>query len=164
MARALRRRELATADVTNRVRLTKTPAQYLATRDRRKELPYEAMLTHGRATWALGERVRVYRAMGKRAGLWAEDADGHRAGSEGDPRDYDGEHYARVLRESYAARLARAFSAEGFRALFDDPDQPSLFARLADLARPRLTVVHSLGEAPSAPDAMDVASTPRTER
>jgi DNA polymerase elongation subunit (family B) len=164
MARALRRRELATADVTNRVRLTKTPAQYLATRDRRKELPYEAMLTHGRATWAVGERVRVYRAMGKRAGLWAEDADGHRAGSEGDPRDYDGEHYARVLRESYAARLARAFSAEGFRALFDDPDQPSLFARLDDLARPRLTVVHSLGEAPSAPDAMDVASTPRTER
>jgi hypothetical protein len=40
----------------------------------------------------------------------------------------------------------------------------AIFARLDDLARPRLTVVHSLGEAPSAPDAMDVASTPRTER
>ncbi len=142
MARALRRRELATAEVTTRVRLTRTPAQYLATRDRRRELPYEALLSHGRTTWSVGERVRVYRAAGRRAGLLPEDAQGDRVEGD-DPRDYDGEHYARVLRESYAGRLARAFSAEGFRALFDDPDQPSLFARIDDLARPRLTVMQS---------------------
>jgi DNA polymerase I len=142
MARALRRRELATLEVTTRVRLTRTPAQYLATRDRRRELPYEALLSHGRTTWSVGERVRVYRAAGKRAGLLPEDAEGDRVEGD-DPRDYDGEHYARLLRESYAARLARAFSAEGFRALFDDPDQPSLFARIDDLARPRLTLMHS---------------------
>jgi hypothetical protein len=120
------------------VRLTKTPAQYLATRERRRELPYEAVLTHGRTTWAAGDRVRVYRAAGRRAGLLAEEADGEMGD---DARDYDGEHYARVLREGFAVRLARAFSAEGFRALFDDPDQPSLFARLDELARPRLTVM-----------------------
>jgi DNA polymerase elongation subunit (family B) len=142
MARALRRRELPTSEVTTRVRLTRTPAQYLATRDRRRELPYEALLSNGRTTWSVGERVRVYRAAGKRAGLLLEDPEGDRVEGD-DPRDYDGEHYARLLRESYAARLARAFSAEGFRALFDDPDQPSLFARIDDLARPRLTVMQS---------------------
>lgn len=142
-ARALRRREVATADVTARVRLTKTPEQYLATRSRRRELPYEAMLTHGRTTWSVGERVRVYRASGRRAGLLAEDAEGNRLEGD-DARDYDVEHYARVLRQNFVERLARAFSAEGFRALFDDPDQPSLFARLDELARPRLTVVHGV--------------------
>ena len=143
MARALRRRELPTLDVTMRVRLTKTPAQYLATREKRRELPYEALLTHGRDTWATGERVRVYRAAGRRAGLLAEDAEGHRLEAD-DPRDYDVAHYLRVLREHFVERLARAFSAEGFRALFDDPDQPSLFARLGALARPRLTVMHGV--------------------
>ena len=56
-----RRRELPTHDVSSRVRLTKTPAQYLETRDSRRELSYEAMLASGRTTWSVGERVRVYR-------------------------------------------------------------------------------------------------------
>jgi DNA polymerase I len=149
-AQALRRRELPTVDVTTRVRLTKTVAAYLATRARRKELPYEAVLTHGRATWAVGERVRVYRAAGKRAGLLAEDANGDRAEGD-DARDYDVEHYVRVLRDSYAERLARAFSAEGFRALLDDPDRPSLFARVEALAQPRLTVMQGAPPPPSRP-------------
>jgi hypothetical protein len=84
--------------------------------------------------------VRVYRASGRRAGLLPDDPEGDRVEGD-DPRDYDGEHYARLLRESYAARLARAFSEEGFRALFDDPDQPSLFSRIDELARPRLTAL-----------------------
>ena len=58
---ALRRRELPTRDVSSRVRLTKTPAQYLETRDTRRELSYEAMLASGRTSWSIGERVRVYR-------------------------------------------------------------------------------------------------------
>jgi hypothetical protein len=44
-----------------------------------------------------------------------------------DPRDYDVEHYVRVLRENFASRLARAFTPEDFDALFADPEQPSLF-------------------------------------
>ena len=42
-------------------------------------------------------------------------------------RDYDGDHYARVLRETYAARLERAFTPGDYEALFADPDQASLF-------------------------------------
>jgi DNA polymerase elongation subunit (family B) len=136
-ARALSRRELPTAAVATRVRLTKEPAQYLATRAKRRELPYEAMLTHGRSAWAVGERVRVYRAQGGRAGLLPDDAEEPDAAP--DPRDYDAAHYVRVLRESFAARLARAFSPDGFRALFEDPSQPSLFARLDGVTRPILT-------------------------
>lgn len=147
MARSLRRRELATAEVTTRVRLTRSPEQYLATREKRRELPYEALLSHGRTEWSVGERVRVYRASGRRAGLLADDPEGERVEGD-DPRDYDGEHYARLLRESYAARLARAFSEEGFRALFDDPDQPSLFSRIDELARPRLTALLSPPQKP----------------
>ena len=56
------------------------------------------------------------------------------------PRDYDVAHYARVLRDGFASRLARAFTPDGFHAVFDDPDQPSLFARLDVIARPILTV------------------------
>ncbi|MEP7000361.1 MAG: DNA polymerase domain-containing protein, partial [bacterium] len=58
---ALRRRELPTHDVSSRVRLTKTPTQYLEVRDTRRELSYEALLASGRTTWSVGDRVRVYR-------------------------------------------------------------------------------------------------------
>jgi DNA polymerase elongation subunit (family B) len=136
-ARALRTRELATRDVTMRVRLTRSSAQYLAVRAKRRELAYEAMLGAGRTEWQTGERVRVYRATGGRAGMLTEDEDGEVTGN--DPRDYDVAHYVRVLREGFATRLARAFTPEGFRALFEDPDQPSLFARLDAVARPVLT-------------------------
>ncbi len=136
-ARALRRREFPTVDVTTRVKLTRDPAQYLAIRGRRRELAYEALLTSGRTSWVVGERVRVYKATGARAALLAEDSDGEPLPDA--PRDYDGAHYARLLRETYATRLARAFSSEGFRALFDDPEQPSLFARMGGLAEPVLT-------------------------
>ena len=44
-----------------------------------------------------------------------------------DPRDYDVEHYVRLLRDTFAARLARAFTPEDFDAVFADPDQFSLF-------------------------------------
>ncbi|XXF79647.1 DNA polymerase domain-containing protein [Myxococcaceae bacterium GXIMD 01537] len=146
---ALRRREVPTLEVAAQVRLTKTPEQYLSTRARRRELPYEAMLTNGRTRWPLGEHVRIYRAVGGRAGLLpdpdAED-DGRIRGMEheeakGDPRDYDTEYYARLLRATYSARLARALTPEDFAAVFADPGQPSLFEpSLAD-ARPILTVL-----------------------
>jgi DNA polymerase elongation subunit (family B) len=128
---ALRSRSIATCDVSARVRLTKTPREYLATRKERRELPYEAVLRSGRTAWTAGERVRVYRITGGEAGLLAEtdaeDDGGDGREASGDPRDYDVAYYARILRETFAARLARALTPEAFASLFADPDQPSLF-------------------------------------
>ena len=53
---ALRARSLPTHDVSSRVRLTKTSEQYLATRQARRELAYEALLANGRTGWSVGER------------------------------------------------------------------------------------------------------------
>ncbi len=169
---ALRRRQVPTRDVSARVRLTKSPAQYLATREARHELSYEAVLASGRTQWAIGERVRVYRATRGRARLIVEPDEADDEGDDGehatsalsdararspgaprgprdprdspdprDPRDYDVEHYLRVLRDTYAARFARALSPDDFAAVFADPDQPSLFARSLTDARPILTVL-----------------------
>ena len=57
----LRERAYVTRDVSSRVRLTKSPDAYLAMRERRRELAYEAMLASGRTRWSVGDRVRVYR-------------------------------------------------------------------------------------------------------
>jgi DNA polymerase elongation subunit (family B) len=132
---ALRRRELTTHDVSSRVRLSKAPAQYLETRDSRRELPYEAMLANGRRTWSIGERVRVYRTQHGTGGL-VEDAEGERSADAGDQRrDYDVDHYVHVLRDTFAARLVRAFTPEDFAAVFADPAQPSLFPAAIDSIR-----------------------------
>ncbi|WP_171817773.1 DNA polymerase domain-containing protein [Pyxidicoccus fallax] len=138
---ALRRRQVPTFDVSSRVRLTKTPSQYLAIRERRRELPYEAMLAGGRKDWALGERVRVYRAVGGRAGLLPDPEDDAEGVPGSDARDYDVEYYVRLLKDTFAARLVRALKPEDFATVFDDPGQPSLFAPLLTNARPVLTVV-----------------------
>jgi DNA polymerase elongation subunit (family B) len=137
MVGALRRRELPTRDVAARVRLTKSPARYLASRERRRELPYEALLAGGRTDWEIGDRIRVYRAAGG-LGRVAPDDDGGLTPVP-DPRDYDVEHYVRLLRDTFAARLARALAPEDFAALFDDPDQPSLFAASPAQMHTRLT-------------------------
>jgi DNA polymerase elongation subunit (family B) len=124
---SLRRRELPVYEVSSRVRLTKTPAQYLETRDTRRELPYEAMLASGRTSWSAGDRIRVYRTKSGSGGVIEEPEDGTVAIERADSRDYDVEHYARVLRETFAARLQRAFAPGDYEALFADPDQMSLF-------------------------------------
>jgi DNA polymerase, archaea type len=138
-ADALARRELASRDVSSTVRLTRSPAEYLGSRDRRRDAAYEAMLTGGQRSWRVGDRVRVYRTM---AGALAvvgsrEEED---AGAEADDRrDYDVDYYLGQLRRTYAARLARAFTPEDFGTVFADPGQPSLFGEpLAD-AHPILT-------------------------
>ncbi|MGN6105523.1 MAG: DNA polymerase domain-containing protein [Kofleriaceae bacterium] len=138
--RALRGRAIPTREVAARVRLSKPPEQYLATRAQRRELPYEAVLASGRSAWSRDERVHVYRAHGGRAGLVSpRDLEGEPPRE--DPRDYDVEHYVRVLRDTFAARLARALSPEDYAAVFADPDQPSLFAPSLVEARPILTAV-----------------------
>ena len=55
--RTVRRREVATMDVTAKVRLTRTEEEYLAIRGQRRELPYEAVLGSDRPHWTAGERV-----------------------------------------------------------------------------------------------------------
>jgi hypothetical protein len=48
------------------------------------------------------------------------------------------DHYARVLRDTYAARLARALAPADFAAVFASPDQLSLFAPSTADMRPIL--------------------------
>ena len=128
--RALRARELTTREVSSRVRLTKTPQEYSEVRDTRRELPYEAMITSGRTTWSAGQKVRVYRTKNGQGGVVPErdedDGDGA-SGARVDPRDYDVDHYVRVLRDTFAARLVRAFTPDDFAVVFADPDQLTLF-------------------------------------
>jgi DNA polymerase elongation subunit (family B) len=135
---ALRRREVPTFDVSSRVRLTKTPEEYGRTREARRELAYEALLSAGRTTWHRGERIRVYRSMNGGASVIARDGDGE-DGRPADPRDYDADHYARVLRDNFASRLARALTPADFAAVFAAPDQLSLFGPRMDAMRPILT-------------------------
>ena len=136
---ALRSRSLRNHDVSSRVRLTKTPERYLENRNSRRELTYEAVLASGRTSWTVGERVRIYRTRTGNGGV-VGDPDDHRLD---DARDYDVEHYLRVLRDTFAARLVRAFTADDYAAVFADPGQPSLFAASPGPVRPVLTVLHS---------------------
>jgi DNA polymerase elongation subunit (family B) len=132
---ALRRREVPTRDVSSRVRLTKSPARYLESRERRREVQYEALLANGVTEWSVGDRLRIYRKRAGEAGL----VDFDEAEGEADPRDYDVEYYVRQLRETFAARLARALRPADFDALFSDPDQLSLLPPRFDTMRPILT-------------------------
>jgi DNA polymerase elongation subunit (family B) len=129
----LRSRALPTYDVSQRVRLTKSAPEYLAARGRRRELPYEALLAARRERWSVGERIRVYRKQQGEGGLVPED--------DSDARDYDVEYYTRILRSSYAQRLARAFLPADFEAVFADPDQLSILSPALDSIR---TVVNRL--------------------
>jgi DNA polymerase elongation subunit (family B) len=126
---SLRRRDITTHDVSSRIRLTKSPAQYLDARDSRRELVYEAMLASGRRSWNVGERVRVYRTQkGSGRVVGHDDDDDDDVLNERERRrDYDVEHYVALLRDTFCARLARAFTPEDFAVLFSDPMQPSLF-------------------------------------
>lgn len=141
---SLRRRTLSTFDVSARVRLTKTPSEYLATRASRRELSYEALLNNGHSDWAPGDRIRVYRAAHQRAGLLVDPDAAEVPGAPAnnpDPRDYDVGYYLRLLRETFAARLARGLSSEDFAAICADPGQPSLFEHSLATAQPTLTVL-----------------------
>ena len=117
---ALRAREVPTRAVSSRVRLTKSPARYLQSRERRKELPYEAMLTSGRTDWSIGDRMRVYRKKTGEPGIVDPDDD---PDDSSDARDYDVDYYVRLLRDSYAARLARGLKPADFASVFADPEQ-----------------------------------------
>ena len=91
------------------------------------------MLASGARSWRRGEHVRIYRTVSGPA-LAPQPGDN-------DPRDYDAEYYVRLLRETYAVRLARAFTPDDWATLFDDPAQPSLFAAPIESIQPVLTTV-----------------------
>jgi DNA polymerase elongation subunit (family B) len=146
---ALREGRLPLEAVATRARLTKTPADYQATRGQRREAPYEALLSAGRAAWDVGEDVCYYRAAGGRY-VWlpgdttappeerdaVADLDDGAArpgmaaqGSAPGPQDYDRAHYLRVLHSSYVARLRKAFRPDDFAQLFRPDGQGGLFDR-----------------------------------
>ena len=144
---ALERRELPTIAVASRVRLTKTPDAYDASRKQKRELPYEALLASGITRWSAGDRALVYRSTrGPRVAVDPDAGDDPRAvrptGEAGtDPRDYDVDAYVKSLLANFASRLATGLDREDFAEAFADPHQPSLFARRLRDARPILTPV-----------------------
>lgn len=135
---ALRTRALPTIDVSSRVRTTKSSSEYSNTRSKRRELTYEALLASGRTRWSVGERVRVYRNQGGE-GRTVDTPE--ESGPAPDPRDYDVDYYVRLLRSSYAERLARAFTPKDFEIVFADPDQFALFTEPVENVRPILTML-----------------------
>jgi DNA polymerase, archaea type len=121
------------------VRLTKTPEQYAESRESRREISYEAMLASGRTAWSLGDRVRVYRTRAGSGGVVEETDEGGPGDTTADPRDYDVEHYVRLLRDTYASRLDRAFAPRDYEAVFADPSQMEMFAPEVAAIRPILS-------------------------
>lgn len=133
---ALRTRALPTFELSSRVRLTKSPDEYLANRGKRRELPYEALIGVGRHNWRAGDRIRVYRKQNGESGVVEQSEDDV---TTKDPRDYAVEYYERLLRTSYAERLSRAFTPQDFATVFASPDQFSLFTPRVDTIQPILT-------------------------
>jgi len=149
---ALRQRLLPASDVATRMRLSKDSKTYIEKRAKHTEAQYEALLAAGRKQWRAGERVRFYRAP-QGMPIWLpdeaddaspisdeEEADEVESSEESllpapsapsltDRRDYDSEHYVRVLRDSYAERLRVVFEAEDFSQLFRLDGQQGLFDR-----------------------------------
>ena len=149
---ALRQRLLPGSDVATRMRLSKDSKTYLAKRAKHTEAQYEALLAAGRKQWRAGERVRFYRSQ-QGVPVWLPDeaddaspisdeeqADEAEASEQlvlsaapspslTDRRDYDIEHYLRILRDSYAERLRVVFEAEDFSQLFRLDGQQGWFDR-----------------------------------
>ncbi len=162
---AIRRWELPASEMGSRVRLSKSPEAYLASRASHPEPQYEALLAAGRTRWYPGERVRFYRTRNKAyvwlpdeaqestfRGEWEEEIaeggnDGLKSPSEdqgvksaGDVanrRDYDVEHYLSVLVTSYAGRLRKAFAPQDFEQLFRLDAQVGLFDQPVEEIEPR---------------------------
>ncbi len=156
MAVALRTRALPASDVGARVRLSKTPESYNASRATHPEPQYEALLNAGRTRWFPGERVRFYRSQAKKyvwlpeeteeaaiGNDWGADDKGENKEASSlreevaNRRDYDVDHYLRVLITSYAARLRKAFTPDDFTQLFREEEQPGLFDAPIEDIQPR---------------------------
>jgi len=152
---ALRNRRLTARDVAIQARLSKTPEEYEVSRKRAREASYEALLTAGRTTWHVGERVRFYKAADGTVVWLRETRDDLSGATEGeatdeedelsaeepgenpvDRRDYDVAHYIQVLLTSYVGRLRKAFSREDFDQMFRPDTQLGLFDRPIEAIQP----------------------------
>ncbi len=69
---SIRDRSLPATDLGARVRLSKTPEEYQASRASHPEPQYESLLAAGRTRWYPGERVRYYRTRNKKY-MWLPD-------------------------------------------------------------------------------------------
>ncbi len=153
---AIRNGALPASDMASRVRLSKSSETYLATRSSHSEAQYEALLAAGRTRWYPGERVRFYRARNK-SYVWlpdeSEETSLHRNReqdadhptptstaqrmSEADRHDYDVDHYLNALVTSYAGRLKKGLSPQGFEQLFRLDYQEGLFDLPIEEIEPR---------------------------
>lgn len=132
---ALQRRQLPTTEVAARVRLRKSPAVYARSRGARRDFAYEAVWRHTGGQWAVGDRVRVYRASDG-TGRVLDEIDGE-VWVEQDARDYDAAYYVALLRRTFASRLARALSAADFETVFADVAQLPLWAPVLEAMAPQ---------------------------
>lgn len=135
---AIRNRELTPDDMASRMRLSKTPETYAASRSSRQEAPYEALIAAGRTRWSPGERIRCYRAQDGRS-VWLPDSTEHQSEQDRSKPlpEYDIDHYLSVLVGSYASRLRKAFEPEDFEQIFRVDEQISLFDQPIDAIQPR---------------------------
>lgn len=127
VAQKLKSRAFKLEDVAIKVRLTKTPQEYAESK--RKEATYEAMLASNRTHWREGERVKIYKTQ---QGQWL--VFDHEQVKQA---DYDAVHYVKVLADSYAERLKKAFTQEDFETLFR-LEQEGLFDAPLEAIRPLL--------------------------
>jgi DNA polymerase elongation subunit (family B) len=126
---ALRNRELPVEDLTAAVQLSKSQEQYEASG--KKEEQYEVLRAAGKG-WRPGDRVRYYQA--------ARGRKGYKKLYEPGATDYDAEYYIRKLRDTYAARLAKAVAPEDLNSLFGETR--GLFDRDPSEIRPVVVVEH----------------------
>ncbi len=132
---ALRDRLLPADDLATRVRLSKSSAEYMNSRQRQREAAYEALRNAGRTEWARGERVRHYRNR-HGAQIWLPDsADNQVSGSSA--HDYDIDYYHDTLLTSYVGRLRKAFEPADFETLFRRTEQIGLFDSPVQSIHPR---------------------------
>jgi DNA polymerase elongation subunit (family B) len=159
---SLRTRQIPARDLGSKVRLSKSPQAYQASRQNHPEAQYEALLNAGRTNWYPGEQVRFYRARGKY--VWLPDESDElpqerdwqpSTSSDGSAtvvaaslpkaspaeianrRDYDVDHYIQLLVNSYAARLRKAFVPEDFAQLFRLDGLSGLFDKPIEEIQPR---------------------------
>lgn len=149
---SLRQRKFPASDLGARVRLSKTPEAYQASRATHPEPQYEALLSAGRTRWYPGERVRFYRIRGGKYVWLPEETEelpldnNWQAGEQAihqplyedvaNRRDYDVDHYLQVLVSSYAARLRKAFAPDDFAQLFRLDGLPGLFDKPLESIQP----------------------------
>jgi DNA polymerase I len=144
-------RRFNAVDVATPARLTKSSEDYLVSRGRLREAPYEAMLGAGRARWRAGMRIRFYRAADGSVVLIPDSSDapfgdtgqdegeeehpihsGARRENVGERCDYDIQHYLQLFRTTYVGRLRKAFTGEDFNRLFRAGGQIGMFDQPID--------------------------------